>query len=154
MKRATSSNAGCRGARGGAGRARTGTGLRPPAPAPRASPRNFAGAGAATRAGAPGTERGPAGALTCGALRAGAGQRRQLQPQEQAEGERGEAPHPGGGGRLSPFPRAPRPGLQRARGGPASPARPGLGAPLGARAGSAGLREPARLRSEARRGAD
>nr|CAI9712823.1 unnamed protein product [Rangifer tarandus platyrhynchus] len=38
------------------------------------------------------------GALTCGALRPGAGQRLQLQPQEQAEGERGEVRHPGGSG--------------------------------------------------------
>lgn len=41
---------------------------------------------------------GVGGALTCGALRPGAGQRRQLQPQEQAEGERGEVRHPCGSG--------------------------------------------------------
>lgn len=135
-------------------RPEVGTGLPPGPGIPWPRDPTFSSQGWGERRG-PGS---PAGALTCGALRSGAGQRRPLQPQEQepeqAEGEPAKAPHPGGK-RLSPFPRAPGPGLGRARGGPASPARlqavraaglPGL-APLR-------LREPAPLRSEPRRGAN
>lgn len=94
-----------------------------------------------------------AGALTCSALRPSAGQQRQLKPQEQGEGERGKARHPGGGRRLSPFPWGPRRGLGRARDGPASPAPPravrALGAGL-APLGSWSRRSCARSRGAAR----
>lgn len=72
--------------------------IRAPTSGPQSAPRARTTFSSRDPAAGAGEAAGAGGALTCGALRPGAGQRRQLQPQEQAEGECGEARHPGGGG--------------------------------------------------------